>query len=150
LRLRQAGVSLTTIAVPTALERTGNFTQSTIPVFDPSTSNTSRTPFPGNIIPADRINPQTLAAMAAMPLPNSGGSNFVNNGEVLRQSNDNYSIRLDYLLNNRTTLFGRYSISNENDFVPDVVPGRDQISAIRPQNVAIGSVQTFSGTRVNE
>jgi hypothetical protein len=150
LRLRQAGVSLTTIAVPTALERTGNFTASPIPVYDPSTSNTARTPFPGNIIPADRINPQTLAALAAMPLPNSGGSNYVNNAEVLRQNNDNYSGRVDYVLNNHVNLFGRYSISNENDFVPDVVPARDQLSAIRPQNVALGSVQTLDSTHVNE
>jgi hypothetical protein len=150
LRLRQAGVSPTTVAVPTALERTGNFSQTTPAVYDPGTSNTSRSPFPGNIIPADRINPQTLAAMAAMPLPNSGGSNYVNTSEVLRQNNDNYSLRLDYILSNRATLFGRYSISNENDFVPDVVPSRDQLGAIRPQNVAIGSVQTLSASRVNE
>jgi hypothetical protein len=150
LRLRQAGVSPTTVAVPTALERTGNFGQTTPAVYDPSTSNTTRSPFPGNIIPTDRINPQTLAAMAAMPLPNSGGSNYVNTSEVLRQNNDNYSLRLDYVLNDRVTLFGRYSISNENDFVPDVVPLRNQISAIRPQNIAVGSVQTLSGSRVNE
>src|SRR5262249_46519942 len=101
-------------------------------------------------IPASSLNPQTLAAMAAMPLPNTGGSNFVNNAEVLRQNNDNYSIRVDYVLGNRATLFGRYSISNENDVVPDLVPSRDQVSAIRPQNAAIGIVQTFSATRVNE
>src|SRR5262249_43970443 len=150
LRLRQAGVSLTTIAVPTALERTGNFSASPIPVYDPSSSNTARSPFPGNTIPSARINPQTLAALAAMPLPNAGGSNFVNNSEILRQNNDNYSLRLDYVVNERVTLFGRYSISNENDFVPDVVTDRDQLSTMRPQNVAIGSVQTLSGTRVNE
>src|SRR5262249_26012040 len=150
LRLRQAGLALTTVAVPTALERTGNFTATTPAVYDPVTSNTARSPFPGNIIPPDRINAQTRAALARMPLPNAGGSNFVNNSEVLRQNNDNYSLRLDYVLNSRATLFGRYSISNENDFVPDVVTLRDQISAIRPQNVAVGSVQTLSSSRVNE
>src|SRR5262249_7194492 len=150
LRLRQAGVSPTTIAVPTALERTGNFSRAPVPVYDPGTSNTARAPFPGGVIPASSLNPQTLAAMAAMPLPNTGGSNFVNNAEVLRQNNDNYSIRVDYVLGNRATLFGRYSISNENDVVPDLVPSRDQVSAIRPQNAAIGIVQTFSATRVNE
>src|SRR5262245_50632058 len=83
LGLREAGASLTTIAVPTALERTGNFNGSTATVYDPNTSSTARNPFPNNVIPADRINPQTLAAMAAMPLPNSGRSNYVNNTEVL-------------------------------------------------------------------
>lgn len=85
-----------------------------------------------------------------MPLPNSGGSNYVNNAEVLRQNNDNYSGRVDYVLSNRVNIFGRYSISNENDFVPDVVTARDQLSAMRPQKVAVGSVQTLDSTRVNE
>jgi hypothetical protein len=155
LRLRQAGVNLTTIAVPTAQERTGDFRGSLVPVFDPnSVSSPSaanpRLPFPGNIIPADRINRQTLAALAAMPLPNSGTSNFVNNSEVLRQDNDNYSIRLDYMPVQKVAIFGRFSISNENDVVPDVVPLRDQIGAVRPQNATIGVTQTLSATRVNE
>src|SRR5262249_18803073 len=119
LRLRQAGVSPTTVAVPTALERKGDFTQTSPVVYDPATSNTARSPFPGNVVPSDRINPQTLAALAAMPLPNAGGSNFVNTGEVLRQNNNNFSMRVDYVASDRVTVFGRYSISDENDFLPD-------------------------------
>jgi hypothetical protein len=155
LRLRSAGSSLTTTAVPTALERTGDFSQSPYLIYDPNTtrpngSGNIRDPFPGNKIPASRINAQTLAAQAAMPIPNSGGENFVNSSEVLQQNSDNYSIRMDYVLSQRTTIFGRYSISDENDLVPDVVTGRGQISAIRPQNAVIGSTQTFGTTKVNE
>jgi Carboxypeptidase regulatory-like domain/TonB dependent receptor len=155
LRLRQAGVNLTTTAVPTALERTGDFSAMTPAVYDPNSTVTTgstsvRQPFPGNGIPVDRINPQTLAAMAAMPLPNAGGSNYVNNSGLLSQNNNNYSIRMDYVASQRVSLFGRYSISDENDTVPDVVPLRDQISAIRPQNAAIGSTQMLSSSKVNE
>jgi hypothetical protein len=155
LRLRQAGVSPTTVAVPTALERTGNFSASPGSIWDPNTTVTTgssslRQQFPGNAIPASRLNLQTVAAMAGMSLPNVGVSNFVNNSEVLRQNNNNYSARIDYILSPKVTLFGRYSISDENDFLPDVVTARDQISAVRPQNVAIGSTQTLSSTRVNE
>ncbi len=155
LRLCSAGVTPTTIAVPTALERRGDFNGSAAAVFDPNTDVQTgtahlRQPFPGNVIPAARINPQTLAAMAAIPLPNAGVANFVNNSEILQQNNDNYSIRLDYVLSDRVSLFGRYSISNENDVVPDVVTGRQQLSATRPQNVAAGSTQAFGGSRANE
>jgi hypothetical protein len=157
LRLRTAGATPTTTAVPTALERTGDFSKSAASVFDPNTtapnpsgSGMIRTQFPGNIIPQSRVNPLTAAAMAAMPLPNVGASNYVNSGEVQQQNSDNYSIRLDYLLTPKVSLFGRYSISNESDFIPDVVPKRDQLSDVRPQNVAAGSTQALSATRVNE
>ena len=155
LRLRSAGVTLTTVAAPTALERTGDFSASTGGIYDPNTTrgsgaSTVRDPFPGNKIPASRINPLTQAALNAMPLPNAGGANFVNNSEISQQDADNYSIRLDYLLTQKITLFGRYSISNENDVLPDVVPNRDQLGLVRPQNLAIGSTQTLSAAAVNE
>lgn len=153
LRLRNAGTSPTTVAVPTALERVGNFSQSGVNIYDPSSGNGSgagRTPFSGNVIPADRLNKAALAAMAAMPLPNTGRSNFVNSSEVQQQNVGNYTLRLDYLVTSRVMLFGRYSISNENDVIPDVVINRDLLSSVRPQNLAFGSTQTLTPTSVNE
>ena len=51
--------------LPDALEKSGNFSESTTPIYDPTTGTASgagRTAFPGNIIPASRIDPiaQTL------------------------------------------------------------------------------------------
>src|SRR5262249_12942283 len=98
-----------------------------------------RMQFPSNMIPAGRLNPLALAAMAAMPLPNVGiTSNFVNTTEVQQQNLGNYSLRLDYALSAKINLFGRYSISNEHDIIPDVVPNRDLLSDVRPQNAALG------------
>jgi hypothetical protein len=64
------GLALTTvISVPTALERSGDFSRSfnrsgaLETIYDPATTtvdasgNATRTPFPGNVIPANRINP---------------------------------------------------------------------------------------------
>jgi hypothetical protein len=150
LRLRNAGTNPTTVAVPTALERTGDFSQSGLNIYDPSSSNTARTQFSGNVIPLTRLNPMSIAAMAAMPLPNVGKSNFVNVSEVQQQNNDNYSARFDYLVTQKVTLFGRYSISDENDIIPDVAPNRDQVSSVRPQNLAVGSSQVLSPNKVNE
>jgi hypothetical protein len=139
LRLRNAGTNPTTVAVPTALERIGDFSQSGVNIYDPSSSNTARTQFPNNMIPLTRQNPMSIAAMAAMPLPNVGKSNFVNVSEVQQQNSDNYSARFDYIVTEKVTLFGRYSISDENDIIPDLVPNRDQLSQVRPQNLAVGS-----------
>lgn len=60
--------SSSVFAAPTALEKTGNFSQSyteggaPLIIYDPlSTVNGVRQPFPGNIIPANRLNPVGLA-----------------------------------------------------------------------------------------
>jgi hypothetical protein len=59
--------------VPTALERQGNFSQSLdvstlrpVPVRDPLTGQ----PFPGNIIPANRIDPNFQKLLNIFPMPN--------------------------------------------------------------------------------
>jgi hypothetical protein len=151
LRLRQAGVGITNVIVPTAAERTGNFSQSAGSFFDPDTlSAGTRQPFPGNIIPATRINPVTRAAIEAMPLPNVGTSGFVNGNAVLSQGGNNGSLRMDWVASRRTNVMGRYSISNEDITQPDVVTSRDRLGAVRPQNVALGVNTAFSGSLVNE
>jgi hypothetical protein len=63
------------VTVPTALERQGNFSQTVdnsgrlVNVIDPITG----AQFPGNIIPADRINKSGQALLNFFPLPNNGG-----------------------------------------------------------------------------
>jgi hypothetical protein len=69
---------LRTYQMATALERAGNFSETRttagalIPVRDPSNLQ----PFPGNIIPANRINAQGLALLNITPLPNATGTGF--------------------------------------------------------------------------
>ena len=64
--------------MPTALERTGDFSQSRnafgqpVRVIDPSTGQ----PFAGNVIPADRISPQAAALLGYYPQPNVAGSSY--------------------------------------------------------------------------
>lgn len=151
LSLRQAGVGLTTVLVPTDLERRGDFSRSTGTFFDPDTlSNGVRSPFPNNVIPAARLNPLTQAALSAMPLPNAGGSNYVNSTGTVRQDSHNGTGRLDYNLSERSTLFGRYSASAESSITPDVVPNRDRLGDVRPKNIALGWNRVIGSNKVNE
>src|ERR1700726_2562507 len=74
-----------TTTVPTAAERAGNFSAIPTPVKDPC-GGTVATPvacpgftgaatvFPGNVIPANRLNPTSLALLRFFPLPNSAGT----------------------------------------------------------------------------
>jgi hypothetical protein len=77
------GVSTPTAEVPTDLQKSGNFSQTTtssgalITIYDPATTVPSsttasgyvRAPFPGNIIPANRINPVVQNFLAYYPEP---------------------------------------------------------------------------------
>jgi hypothetical protein len=70
--------------VPTALQRQGIFTETIggrVPViYDPATTvllpggRAARSPFPGNTIPADRIDPVARALLDQYPLPTSSGT----------------------------------------------------------------------------
>jgi hypothetical protein len=92
LRVRQAAANLTTVGVPDSLQRQGNFSEeiATTVIYDPSTPlvNGSRTPFPGNVIPSNRLDPSVSTAMNAIPLPNLPGSFYINTADLLTQNFD--------------------------------------------------------------
>jgi trimeric autotransporter adhesin len=56
--------------VPTLAMREGDFSASSVPIIDPVTHQ----PFPGNQIPADRLDPASLALLAYIPTPNQEAS----------------------------------------------------------------------------
>ena len=76
------------LTFPTALERAGDFSRSVNAqgqlsvIFDPLTTRPDpdrpgeyiRDPFPGNVIPSDRINPVARAMLSNMPVPTVGRS----------------------------------------------------------------------------
>jgi trimeric autotransporter adhesin len=74
------------LTLPTALERAGNFSQTRnaagqlVVIYDPLTTRLNaagqivRDPFPGNVIPANRINPVSASMFQTVPLPSSGRS----------------------------------------------------------------------------
>jgi hypothetical protein len=152
LRLRQAGAGLTTVTVPSALQRKADFSATKGGIFDPDTLQSGvRQPFPQNQIPTTRINPLAMAAANALPIPNVGATSlFVNSNGILRQTNDNYSGRMDYLITPTVTLFGRYSLAGEDAIIPQTVSGRDNINNVRPQNAVTGLTKIFGPTVVSE
>ena len=61
-----------TVWVPTADERAGNLNDLGINIFDPSSgaTPTTRTQFPGNVIPQNLLSPQAVKLINLLPLPN--------------------------------------------------------------------------------
>ncbi len=129
LRLRDPVITTTT--VPTELQRGGNFSQTftasgaLIGIYDPLTTrqdpNTPgkylRSPFPGNIVPGERISPIATALLKYYPAatsqgdPNTHLNNFFFSGPRTRPVND-YNGRVDHQLNQSTILMGRFSKSS--------------------------------------
>ena len=79
--------------VPTEALRRGDFSGSSMAVVDPLTGQ----PFPNNQIPADRLDPSSVALLKYIPLPNAPGTtrNF-HNLSTTRSSADNVSVRVTH------------------------------------------------------
>jgi trimeric autotransporter adhesin len=117
---RQRDGSTTLLAVPTALERTGDFSQSfnatrTLQtIYDPTTTTPagSRTPFPNNIIPANRLSPIGLKLASYYPQPNLPATTYGANNYTLTGSypnrGDQYLAKADHQIGNWLRLSGSY------------------------------------------
>lgn len=111
--------------VPTALERTGNFSELGTTVYDPYSTTvnakgqTTRTPLPGNVIPAGYRNTVGFTIANIYPLPNVPGAGLINNHTDTLKSNigDNGgNIRIDARLSGKDQIFGRYSYERYKQF----------------------------------
>jgi Carboxypeptidase regulatory-like domain len=100
--------------MPTALERQGDFSQTRRPngtliqVFDPLTGQ----PFPGNVIPQNRIDPRGQALMNLLPAPNVAGDpthNFVYQEPSIDHPRRQQMIRVDYRPTERDSFSTKYS-----------------------------------------
>ena len=106
--------------VPTAREKQGDFSRTTDAagnlqvIYDPLTGDANgngRTAFPGNIIPANRLNPVAVKMLSYMPNPDTdvsnGQSNFVRSAEI----NDRammYTGKVDHRFSDGVSLSGFY------------------------------------------
>jgi Carboxypeptidase regulatory-like domain/TonB dependent receptor len=133
---RRTGASLLT-RVPTAAERQGDFSDFSIPIFDPLTGNadgSGRVQFadpsrgtagnPGglNIIPISRITPQATNLLALLPPQNLSPAspndpNYVTSGSEAFDS-DQYDVRIDHYATDNLHYFGRYSLADFNKNSP--------------------------------
>ena len=126
--------------VPPASLRTGDFTgQDTI--YDPLTldSTGARAPFPGDLIPATRIDPIATNFLSQYePLPNlnnGSGNNFVDETPNT-QPNDAFSTRIDHQFRNQSQLSGRYTYNGEQNIIAGSFPLRPTEQNVRAQQAA--------------
>src|SRR5258708_1018544 len=131
--------------VPTAAEQAGDFSQTrnvdgslrTIydpfsTKFDPATGAVTRTPFPGNKIPADRFDPLASSLMKQFWAPNNAGDNItgVNNfkkGFIENYDYYNFSDPVRYNITDNYKVFGPLARYNTTDLAGNPTPNNSQL-----------------------
>jgi len=101
--------SIVNVTVPTQAQRTGDYSAVSTTIKDPTNNN----PFPGNIIPPNRIDPNGQKLLSIFPLPNQlntaithGGYNYTFQ-EVIPATRTNEVYRVDYNIDDKTRLYVR-------------------------------------------
>jgi len=150
IRNRRGESTLT--AVPTPLERTGDFSQSGGPLLNLFTCPPCDE-FPGDKLPF--INPISQAYLAFFPLPNAPdiGPNAYIASQTEADTTDQFGLRVDHYLTSRDVLNFRYIFTQTNAkfplspsgaSVPGFPIGEDQ----RAQNFVTTETHTFSPSLV--
>jgi hypothetical protein len=134
--------------MPTALQRTGNFSQTynqqgqQITIFNPFSTQAvpgqagiyTRNPVAGNVIPANLLDPVALNLLKYMPAPNTAGNpitgtnNFVSNYSAPINKND-FSGRIDHAINDQQKIFGRVSVNRTIDNRPPLYGASNAVAA---------------------
>lgn len=139
--------------VPTLAERSGDFSQSPNPPVNPLSGQ----PFPGNQVPSFFQNPIGARIANLYPLPNRGvpGQNFVSS-PTLRDREDQFDVRIDHRMSDRSEFYGRYSFSDRSLYDPFSGPTYSQLPGFgsnvprRAQNAMVGNTHVFTPAFLNE
>ena len=133
--------------VPTLAQLAGNFTADTKQLVNPFTG----APFPGNIVPPADFSPVGQKLLSFYPAPNgtyAGGQNYL----VVTDTTDTWdqgSGRIDYVISNKDTVFGRYTQQSQTDILGGITPYNSQSFPSNPKNVAIGWTHVFNPSVLN-
>ncbi len=182
-RIRQS-VPITGLSVPTSAQRASGFTNfsdliplqsgtrtdamgRTFPlgtIFDPATTRSIgngsfvRDPFPGNIIPVNRLDPNAVKLLSLYPAPTQPGlfGNYNVNRSATTDVNA-FDVRIDQYFSTKDQVFGRYSWSRSPSLHPAPFPGfadgggfdaGDQ--NVATMGAALSYTHSFGPTLVNE
>ena len=156
-RLRQP--SNTYLRVPTAANLTGNLSDQPNPIYNPYSTIADpnhpgqfiRTPFPGNQIPANLIDPGLVAfARATLPAPNVSGLAQYNVLDTTpgATNQEEYSARGDQVIGSKDSVFFRWSGTINSITSSGGRPELVTSNNLTGKNLGANWVHTFSPTSV--
>jgi hypothetical protein len=146
-RLSIARTGVATATVPEADFRTGNFARLSTPILDPRTGQ----PFPGNVIPAARINPVSAKLLSKyIGVPNEGLATRRYSIDATETSNQ-VDLRLDHNFSPGHTAFARVSGKNLDSVSPTTQEASGPRLDSKPsRNLAFSDNWALSPSLLNE
>ncbi len=112
--------------VPTGLERAGNFSESGNIIYDPMTN----APFPGNVLPANRISSIAIGLLQYFPSPNQTGScsagarNCIAQNfrftDVVPNNNQSVGLRIGQSLGRKDRLALNFQFQDRSSVIPQI------------------------------
>lgn len=157
--------------VPTAAQRAGDFSQTydrtgkLDVIYDPMTTRPDpnnpgqfiRDPFPGNVIPATRINAISANVVKYYPLPNFPGqgpqqiNNELTTGKSITNA-DNYLVRMDHYFSESERIFGRVGYVPYTNFssIKNLAFEEQTINSDPDTTALIGLTSAFSPSLLGE
>jgi hypothetical protein len=175
--IRLSTPQASTSTIPTLAQQqmveTGNFSGLGTTIYNPystiasATGVVTRTPFPGNQIPANLLDPAAVKLAKLLPVPTSGGTtaNYIYNG-TLSQQTDQFDVRVDQNLGSSDRLFVRYGYDDSTQVTPGIIPApansgipigpylstnaAGTTTPLLNQSATIGYTRTLSPTMVSE
>jgi len=123
-------------------------------VIDPTTG----LPFPGNVVPTNRLDPVAQKWLAFIPTPNVAvppgqaqppSFNYTTSPKDRNDMNQ-FNVRVDQKISSRDQIFGSYSFEDRPHIQPAAMPLQGLRYPLRNQVVTVTETHTFSPTVVNE
>jgi hypothetical protein len=139
LRVRTDTIFNSTVPQPAMLK--GDFSGISTPIIDP----TNGKPFPGNMIPADRIDSAAQFFFPYLLQPNSADGRY---RAIAPNSSDNTqgTLRIDHIINDKQRMFGRWVIYDSPFLFYGYSPAMYETNATRQNSVGLNYVYTITPT----
>ncbi len=152
---RQSQSAIVTAYTPTTAMFGGDFSSTGTTIYDPATFNAAtgqRTPFPGNVIPANRIDAASKALLAYY-LPGSSLADTPNNLSGIPRTtlnSDQFMGRIDFNVNPDNQLFAQGNWLNSPADDPGLFPSQGVSYPLDTELVNLGWNRTLNSSMVNE
>lgn len=162
---RESTVASASYTVPTALERAGDFSKTVnaagaaVIMYDPTTTRAGsagtlmRDPFPGNVIPGNRINAVGNNLVKFYPLPTNGRLTAnLDIGAARVNRDDTFDVRIDHYIGSSHKIFGRISrqepFTGEPNYFNNIAnPGNPSLTQHR-RSAALQDIWTLTPTTI--
>ncbi|MEO7141976.1 MAG: TonB-dependent receptor [Bryobacteraceae bacterium] len=165
--LRRHSSATSILSEPTAAMRAGDFSAYPAVMYDPTTYNAAtntRQVFPGNIVPANRIDPIAKNILQIFPLPNlSALTNNLRLNTLQVQTQNQWDGRVDQTFSERDSMFARYTYGGADETYPGLVPvekngalnplsfaGSRRLNHAPSTQATVQEIHTFTPSMVNQ